>query len=56
MADFVLDKTSTTDADVVQFTEYLKDIEKEMISKGFPLPHPEDYQRAMGIKKQSDKT
>lgn len=43
--------TSTTSATTKQFTEYLGDIEKEMIGKGFPLPHPDDYNRAMGVKK-----
>lgn len=43
--------TSTTTADVKQFTEYLNDIEKEMASKGVSLPHPADrYYQAMGIK------
>lgn len=50
-AAYVLDSTSTTGATVKQFTEYLKDIEKEMISKGFSLPHPEDYNFTMGIRK-----
>jgi len=52
MAKYVLDNTSTTSANVKQFTEYLKDIEKEMIEKGFPLPHPGDYRSAMGIKQK----
>jgi hypothetical protein len=48
----IVKMTSTTGATVKQFTEYLKDIEKDMISKGIPLPHPEDrYYSAMGIKK-----
>lgn len=50
MADYVLDNTSTTSANVKQFTEYLSDIEKDMISKGISLPHPEDYGSALGIK------
>ncbi len=52
---YILKNTSTTSADVKQFTEYLKDIEKEMIGKGFPLPHPSDYWRAMGIKQSKTK-
>lgn len=51
-ADYVLDNTSTTSATVKQFTEYLSDIEKDMISRGFSLPHPSDqYYPAMGIRK-----
>ncbi len=50
-ADYILKNTSTTSATVKQFTEYLNDIEKDMISKGISLPHPEDrYNQAMGIK------
>ena len=45
--------TSTTDANVKQFTEYLNDIERDMMSKGISLPHPEDrYYDAMGIKNE----
>lgn len=52
MAVFVLSKTSTTHANIKQFTEYLKDIEKDMISKGISLPHPSDqYYSAMGVRK-----
>ena len=41
--------TSTTRATVEQFTEYLNDIEKDAISKGIKLEHPEDrYNLAMG--------
>lgn len=41
--------TSTTSATVSQFTEYLKEIERDMVGKGIILPHPEDrYQFAMG--------
>lgn len=46
----IIRMTSTTTATVKQFTEYLNDIEKDMISKGISLPHPNDYWRAMGIK------
>lgn len=43
--------TSTTDANLKQFKEYLTDIEHDSISKGLPLPHKEDiYYSAMGIK------
>lgn len=51
-ASYILKNTSTTSATVKQFTEYLNDIEKDMISKGISLPHPEDYRSAMGIKQQ----
>lgn len=46
--------TSTTSATVRQFTEYLKDIERDMIGKGISLPHKEDseYDRAMGTKQK----
>lgn len=43
--------TSTTDANVSQFCEYLDDIEKGSIENKIPLPRPEDkYYEAMGIK------
>jgi hypothetical protein len=47
----IVKMTSTTGATTKQFTEYLKDIEKDMVGKGIILPHPEDrYYSAMGIK------
>ena len=50
-ASFIVNHTSTTAANVAQFTEYLQEIEKYSINNGIPLPHPEDrYQSAMGIK------
>ena len=50
LADMIVDLTSTTRANVEQFTEYLNDIEKDAIGKGIVLPHPEDrYYDAMGI-------
>lgn len=52
MADYIFKNTSTTAANVKQFTEYLNDIEKEMIGRGFALPHPLDYYSAMGTKQQ----
>lgn len=52
-ADFIIKHTSTTAATVKQFTEYLKEIERDMVSKGISLPHPEDrYYQAMGIKQK----
>ena len=51
MSDQIVRLTSTTNADVKQFTEYLNEIERDMQSKGIPLPHPDDrYYSAMGIK------
>jgi|GEM_PF-783692 len=51
MSKQIVKLTSTTTAKVKQFTEYLKDIENDMISKGIVLPHPEDrYYQAMEIK------
>ena len=50
MSGEIVKLTSTTKAKVKQFTEYLKEIEREMIGKGIVLPHPEDYRIAMGIK------
>lgn len=51
MFEQIVRMTSTTSATVKQFTEYLNDIEKDMVSKGIALPHPEDrYYEAMGIK------
>ena len=47
--DAIVKLTSTTRATVEQFTEYLNDIEKDAISKGIKLEHPEDrYNLAMG--------
>ena len=57
LADAIVDLTSTTRANVDQFTEYLNDIEKDAISKGIALPHPEDrYYDAMGIKQPERST
>jgi hypothetical protein len=52
LADQIVKLTSTTDANVKQFTEYLNDIEHDAISeKRIVLPHPEDkYNFAMGTK------
>lgn len=51
MAKQIVKLTSTTGATVKQFTEYLKEIERDMIGKGISLPHPVDrYFDAMGIK------
>lgn len=51
MGKEIVRMTSTTSATVKQFTEYLNDIEKDMISRGFSLPHPDDYNSTMGIRK-----
>lgn len=51
MSKEIIRMTSTASATVKQFAEYLKDIERDMISKGFSLPHPEDYNSAMGVRK-----
>ena len=49
LADQIVKLTSTTDADVKQFTEYLNDMEHGANKQGIPLPHPEDrYYEAMG--------
>ena len=54
MSAQIIRMTSTTGATVKQFTEYLKEIERDMISKGISLPHPEDrYYSALGIKQNS---
>jgi hypothetical protein len=51
LADMIVRLTSTTDASVKQFTEYLNELEKDAFEKGITLPHPEDrYYEAMGIK------
>ncbi len=48
----IIKLTSTTNATVKQFTEYLNEIERDMTDKGIALPHPEDkYESAMGIKR-----
>jgi len=44
--------TSTNDANTAQFTECLNDLEKQAISLGIFLPHPGEYDLAMGIKKK----
>ena len=50
MADQIVKLTSTRTATVEQFTEYLNEIERDAISKGIILPHPEDkYYEAMGL-------
>lgn len=52
-ADFIIKHTSTTAANIKQFTEYLKEIERDMVGKGIILPRPEDrYYQAMGIKQK----
>jgi hypothetical protein len=49
--DFILDKLSTTEANVAQFTEYLNDIERFCHSVGIQLRTDQHiYQQAMGIK------
>lgn len=54
MSAQIVRMTSTTGATVKQFTEYLKEIERDMTGKGIPLPHPEDrYYSALGIKQNS---
>lgn len=51
LSDNIVRLTSTRDAKVKQFTEYLNDIEKDAMEMGIILPHPEDrYNLAMGIK------
>lgn len=51
LSDHIIKLTSTTNATVKQFTEYLNDIERDMMGKNIVLPHPEDrYYEAMGIK------
>ena len=43
--------TSTTQANVKQFTEYLRDIEQDCFSNQIPLPMPDDeYKLAMGVR------
>ena len=52
--DQIVKLTSTTNAKVKQFTEYLNEIERDMIGKGIVLPHPEDrYYTAMGTHSHS---
>jgi hypothetical protein len=46
----IVDLTSTSRANVKQFTEFLKDIEHDAGSKQIPMRHPDDYDLAMGIK------
>ncbi|MFA6213405.1 MAG: recombination protein NinB [Candidatus Obscuribacterales bacterium] len=51
MKAFVIDKISTTSANVVQFTEYLQDIERFCYSVGIALrTDSQDYLKAMGVK------
>ncbi len=51
MEAYVIKKVSITEATVKQFAEYLNEIEKECISQGIYLPHPEDmWYEAMGKK------
>lgn len=51
LAEKIIDLVSTSDASVKQFTSYLEEIEKECISQGIYLPHPEDmWYEAMGTK------
>jgi hypothetical protein len=52
MFEHIVKLTSTANAKVKQFMEYLKDIERDMADKGIILPHPEDrYIDAVGGKK-----
>lgn len=52
MGKQIVKLTSTTGASAKQFTEYLNEIERDMIGKGIVLPHPKDrYYSAMGIRK-----
>lgn len=44
--------TSTERLDTAQMTEYLNDFEQLAIGLNFPLPHPGDYNQAMGIKER----
>jgi hypothetical protein len=49
--DGIVKLTSTRDANVEQFTEYLTDIDRDALDKHISLPRPEDrYYLAMGIK------
>jgi hypothetical protein len=49
MMKHIVKLTSTTNAKVKQFMEYLKDIERDAASKGIMLPRPEDrYYAATG--------
>lgn len=49
--DQVVRLTSTTNATVKQFAEYLTEIERDAASNDIALPHPEDlYNPAMGVK------
>jgi len=48
--DQIVKLTSTTQANVKQFAEYLTDIEHDAIDMQMSLPHPEDrYHEAMGL-------
>ena len=52
LSDQIVKLTSTTTANIAQFTEYLNDIETDVLGKGIVLEHPEDkYYEAMGIKR-----
>lgn len=47
----IIEETSTTKANVKQFTEYLQEIERDCASKNIPLPYPEDlYNEALMTK------
>lgn len=50
LKDRIVDLTSTSKANVKQFTEFLKDIEHDAGSKQIPMRHPDDYDLAMGIR------
>ena len=51
IASQIINLTSTTRATVKQMTEYIKDIERDAISKGIPLPAKDErYNTAMGFK------
>lgn len=50
--DQIVKLTSTTNATVKQFAEYLTEIERDMMGKGIALPHKEDqYWDALMINK-----
>lgn len=54
MHDYIVERTSTADATLKQFMEYLKEIERYAAENGIPLTFPEDrYHSAMGIKQQN---
>jgi len=51
--DKIVELTSTTQANVHQFHEYLEDIERECAEQQIVLPHPDDlYFSAFGISRK----